>query len=314
MSLFKKIIVLVPANFDGYKAEKGVLNMDCYPNFIKGHLKCYNLGGRKNLSMGIMINGQIYKFDLNGSNLKDYAFDIPTHLSSDSKVSCAVVDLSKSNYEAVLWGSTENSSSWQNMMRNLFDEEMEDFETNTVEVKNANPKLKRNANSYDFKQKFTEQNDLEQQIEDSKEDEKLENFIDSVVKATEPSLTENPFRQADEKQVSTHFYDKVKRQVETLLSNNETDEVLQEIIPASKFCKVNFEDDSGYYVFGVIYEDDTPRYLCYGIPSTHDEKPPKDMDGLYQWLPLSADEINGDGYWLMYQSAEDGKNIAVEII
>lgn len=280
MSLFKKNIVLVPSDFDGYKSEKGILSLDFYPTFIKGLLKCYNLPNKKNLHMGIMVNQEIYKFDLNGQDLKSYSFDIPAKTSNLSKISCAIINLNNNVYEAILWGSTESSICWENMKNNFFEDE----------------------------------NKQEKMAEEKAEEENLQSYIDSVVQATEP--LEEKFENVHnyEQNNNSNFYDRVKKQAENLLNNNKTDELLQEIIPSSKFCKVNFDDESGYYVFGVIFDENEPKYLCYGLPSTYSDKPPKNLDGLYQWLPLNTDDYKGDGYWLMYQRATDGENIKVDVI
>ena len=89
-------------------------------------------------------------------------------------------------------------------------------------------------------------------------------------------------------------------------------ETLSKIIPDGKFCKVKTED--GYYVFGIIYENQMVKCLCYGVPQERYGIVPKELDGFSQWLPLSTENPDGKGYWITYQDAKTGENIQVEII
>jgi hypothetical protein len=99
-----------------------------------------------------------------------------------------------------------------------------------------------------------------------------------------------------------------------MFNSNDAEIVLNEIIPNSKFCKINFDDNTGHYVFGVIYDDNKPKYLCYGVPAKKDSKPPKELSSYYQWLPIDVEEESGDGYYMMYQDASTGQNISVEMV
>lgn len=122
------------------------------------------------------------------------------------------------------------------------------------------------------------------------------------------------FREQIAADKQSNFFERISYQVEKMFVSNPQEDVLNEILPNSKFCRVEFDDQSGHYVFGVIYDEQKPKYLCYGVPAKKDSPPPKELTNYYQWLPIDVDEQDGDGYYMMYQEAETGKSISVEII
>ena len=107
------------------------------------------------------------------------------------------------------------------------------------------------------------------------------------------------------------FYTKMKDEIEGLLSAYPKESALCALIEESKWVKINYGDDK-YYVFGVIYSGGNPQYLCYGVPSDGGANPPESMAGLASFLPAKADG-SGGGYWVMYQDAQTGASIKIDI-
>ena len=107
------------------------------------------------------------------------------------------------------------------------------------------------------------------------------------------------------------FYNKMKDEIEGLLSAYPKEDDLCALIEESKWVKINYGDDK-YYVFGVIYSGGNPQYLCYGVPSDGGTNPPESMAGLASYLPAKADG-SGGGYWVMYQDAQPGASIKIDI-
>ena len=107
------------------------------------------------------------------------------------------------------------------------------------------------------------------------------------------------------------FYDKMKGEIEGLLSAYPAESTLCALIEGSKWVKINYGDDK-YYVFGVIYSGGNPQYLCYGVPSEGQTSPPESMAGLASFVPANADGSRG-GYWVMYQDAATGASIKIDI-
>ncbi len=105
------------------------------------------------------------------------------------------------------------------------------------------------------------------------------------------------------------FYNDIKNQVETLFSQNKPEEFLEQAIPSSKWVKVDFDDGGDYYVFGLIYEDEVLKYVCYGVPAIYSPQAPKQLSGFPVWFPLDKEKRDGFGYWLSYQDANTGESI-----
>ena len=64
-------------------------------------------------------------------------------------------------------------------------------------------------------------------------------------------------------------------------------------------------DDS--YVIGVLFDLSLPIFVCYGIPGVRTVPPPREIAPSCVWLPLDNDRPDAEGYWMIYQSATDGK-------
>ena len=107
------------------------------------------------------------------------------------------------------------------------------------------------------------------------------------------------------------FYNKMKDEIEGLLSAYPEESSLCALIEGSKWVKINYGDDK-YYVFGVIYSGGNPQYLCYGVPAEGEANPPESMVGLASFLPANADG-SGGGYWVMYQDADTGASIKIDV-
>lgn len=102
------------------------------------------------------------------------------------------------------------------------------------------------------------------------------------------------------------FYKKMKNEIEGLLRTYPPEEELCSVVENSRWVKISY-DGGKYYVFGVIYEGETPRYLCYGVPAETPLKPPESMKPLASYIP----SLSG-GWWMTYQDAETGAAIKLE--
>lgn len=101
----------------------------------------------------------------------------------------------------------------------------------------------------------------------------------------------------------------MKDEIDGILSKYPTEKPLEEMIEDSKWVRISY-GEGGFYVFGVLYSDGKPRYVCYGVPTAQSENPPKSMEGLASFLPASPENAES-GYWVMYQDAETGASIKV---
>lgn len=103
----------------------------------------------------------------------------------------------------------------------------------------------------------------------------------------------------------SNFYLAVKPQLDEMFICYPREEKLERAVANSKWVKVDCEND--YYVVGIIYEIDEPQYICYGIPGNYNIKPPEEIEELCDWVPLDSSNKFGEGYWMIFQNAENGK-------
>lgn len=137
--------------------------------------------------------------------------------------------------------------------------------------------------------------------------------------AEEIFLPENAFRDIksgklkSSGETSFYFFDEISSQLDLLFDKYPLDEVLCDIIPNSKWVKVDNENEK-FYVVGLIYSENEVKYVCYGFPAEWTEKPPADFNEKAQWLPIDVADPHGQGYWITYQDALDGEMVKVDII
>ncbi len=109
-----------------------------------------------------------------------------------------------------------------------------------------------------------------------------------------------------------NFYKRMKAEIEGLLSAYPPAEDLQSVVHGSKWVKISYGDNK-FYVFGVIYDGVKPLYICYGVPSANTSKPPESMQGLASFIPSSTESAE-NGYWVMYQDANTGASLKIDVV
>lgn len=102
------------------------------------------------------------------------------------------------------------------------------------------------------------------------------------------------------------YYCSIKEKIEPLFSKYEPISRLSELIPESKWVKIEYKNN-GYYIVGIICEERIPRYVVYGVPGNRNFKP-RGFESYSIFLPESLFEQNGKGYWCMFQNAETGES------
>ncbi len=308
MQMFKKNIILIPADYNGVSNQKGVLSLNYESDKVVGSLRCFNVKPTdEEYSIGVQIGDNVFKTKATAKELGNLKIQINGNANNTSKVSVAIVSLKGKSYETLLWGSTETTKAIRQhaVIQSLLEK------TNILEMQEQ---LKQST----FDQ--LEQMPLEEQQNEIFEQQLLDDYIDKEIKRTEVKAESEPNFSSHEKvrmvgddsKTKSGFYSKIENQIKQIFESNEPDRVLENIIPDSKFCKVMQGDD--FYVFGVIYENGKEKCICYGIPSEYSLVPPKEVEGFSQWLPIDADNYAGKGYWMTYQDAVTGENIAVEIV
>lgn len=102
-----------------------------------------------------------------------------------------------------------------------------------------------------------------------------------------------------------NYYERVKEELDKIFSENPEEDCLKSTVPQSRWVKIEYA--GGYYLVGVVEERKKPKYICYGVPAKYSPYPPKELAGYCTFIPLSVFEMKGDGFWMLFQSAETGE-------
>lgn len=124
---------------------------------------------------------------------------------------------------------------------------------------------------------------------------------------TQPNQTPPPNNEKHESN-KLDFLNEIVEQLDIMFEQNPPDDMLNSIIPNSRFVKVVTESP---YVLGVIYEDQMLKYIAYGVPGKYNDLPPIDLGQHYQWLPLNPRDVMSDGYFMIYQDALTGSLVEI---
>ena len=109
-----------------------------------------------------------------------------------------------------------------------------------------------------------------------------------------------------------NFYYAVKPQIDEMFICYPEEKLLTDSVPNSKWVRVDAED--GYYVVGLLFDEDEPSFICYGVPQfgaqdKNARRAPEELENMCVWLPLNDSEGLIEGYWMIYQSAKTGEII-----
>lgn len=304
----KRSIVL--SNINGNSSVKAVLTLERKEDDIEGMIRFYNLPYEFEglLTLGFYVENKVIKSGLTKKSNSLYTF----FLSEDfieKNFSCAVIIFKEAEAKPLLYGSTNGRQ--EEVYANIINE----LSTNS-NVENVEKVLDKYGLYYDEE----EQKEIDAKIDECMEENKCskcvykEQFF-SKVQSEEKLKNDDATEETEEIQVEEkdNFYFKLKPQIDKLFENNPIEKNLEEMIPSSKWVKVEYEDDGDFYVFGLLYEGDVIKYVCYGVPAIFEEEPPKELSGYPIFLPLDKNNQKGFGYWLTYQDAETGEPIKAVI-
>lgn len=101
------------------------------------------------------------------------------------------------------------------------------------------------------------------------------------------------------------FYATVKSQLDKLFASGERFAPLEEALPGTRWVKADYDGTGRYYVVGLVGA--APDFIAYGVPGVYTQTPVAFEDA--DFIPLSAENPTGDGFWVLFQSAETGEEI-----
>lgn len=113
---------------------------------------------------------------------------------------------------------------------------------------------------------------------------------------------ENSVRGNEEKNKT--YYQRVKDSLTSLFFKFPRVDELEEAIPGSIFVKILYAGEK-FYVTGLVEYSGKPEYIVFGIPCAKDGFIPDELKVSAYFVPTNGAE----GYYLIYQSAIDGKVI-----
>lgn len=283
-----KNIILTSADLKN--TSKAILSLEKDSGLTRVVIKGFNLPQNSlKRFLGIKTSSGFYKIELKNEN--EFLID-NDKINFNDKISAVIIEITEKKPQILMWGSNETTRVWQNSIMSNFSDETSENETETSEVLTQN---------------------IDNEIQDYETDEEIEKIIDKSLNDNEfeeiGDFEEKPQEEFDNK---SDFLFSIEEQINELLNNYEEEKALEELIPNSKFVKVNSKSsDDNFYIFGVIYENNEIRYIVYGIPGEYAVKPDDEYAQYYQFLPLSNENPEGFGYYLMYQDAINGNQVEI---
>lgn len=289
--IYKKSVVLT--SLCGGK-QKAVVTLEYDNGETLGNVRLYNFEKEPNgiLSLGILHNQKVTKAGLTKENNGFYSFKINGENNFNS-FSCALVNFVNGDAKPLLMGSTNGIS------------ETEEGLCNALNVFDQKPTVK------DVEENLN-QNKI--YLEDQEEiDEQIDQILETENACATCKYRDAFFKQEDDTSPAPvkedTFFDNIEEQINELFNKYPEDEILKQIIPESKWVKIDYEEKGEYYVVGLLYENGKIKYVCYGVPSTKSALPPEDIKGFCEWLPIDTEKEDGFGYYITYQDAETGENV-----
>lgn len=170
-------------------------------------------------------------------------------------------------------------------------------------VKNAEKTLENEENCKGFDEKLRKEAERRSAEREGKRDKEGDG-LKTLKKKAEEKISEVTYK-------GDNFYLAVRTQIDEIFVCYPEESKLKTLVKNSKWARIDYEN--GYYVVGVISENDDVKYICYGIPGVHHVKPPVEVKDVARWLPLDENKPQGEGYWLTYQDAKSGKTLPNDI-
>ncbi len=282
MGFYKKTVLLT--NQANYEKGMAILTIEQNGSGVFGCIKAFDIPKTGNLVLGITVDSKsAIKQNVIFANGNVFNFKLPTDFNINGKIGCVLVDLSHNEVNALVWGTNGSSAEYKKDIINVFNN---DVRVSTYNQSNNQSNLEKG----DVQQSEKEENKSAQDIDPKLfEDDNIEEIIDK-------EMGEN-----------NDFFGLISDQIDDLFSKFPSEERLVEIVPNSRWIKVDYDGDGREYVLGLIYDQDEVKYICYGVPSDKDTSPPSELESYSQWL-----EADNGGYWVMYQDAKTGENVIVD--
>lgn len=301
---------------------KGILSIEKNGDNVTGDLRLYNFNSEPNgiISLGIYSDDKVYKAGL--TRIGDMFFSFKSELNKiPLNFSCAVVNFDGGEPKPLLYG---NSNGYENFDK-IFDAVIDKLKNVS-----SSQKVEEILDEYNINFSDEEQEEIDKEIERNMTDLDTRLMCENEVKDCENCEYKKFYlsntcvsqkniqsheidEQEKEDEMEISFYEDMKEHIEKLFENNPHEDYLENLLPNSKFVRVELEENN-YYVLGLIYEENEIKYICYGVPGIYQKNPPKQLTGNPIWFPIDEDKEEGFGYWLSYQDAQTGENVKAIVV
>lgn len=294
--IYKKSVVLSSIN---RTKEKAVVSLECDSGEIVGNVRLYNFSKEPDgiLSVGILCDKKVLKAGLTRESEGFYTFKLNGEKNLNT-FSCALVNLVGGEAKPLLMGSSNGTS--------LTEEKL----CNSLSVFDEKPTIDAVTEVLDANGIFW---DNVEEVEETIDGEFFEASCGN--KCSECKYRDAFYKLGDDismpEEKEETFFDGVKEQIDELFNKYPEEEILKQLIPESKWVKIDYEEKNEYYVVGLLYENNKIKYVCYGVPSVSMCEPPEELRGFSQWLPIDVSKEKGFGYWIAYQDAITGENVKI---
>lgn len=286
--------------------EVATLSIEKKLNGVFGTIKTYNLIDKNDLVLGLSFDEKIIKQNIMLNDKDTYTFKLKDVDKLDN-ISSVLVRKNVDKFEPILWGKKQYK----------FDEILNEF--NNTYIDNSRGTISTQSTTSSLFE--TTEKEVEELIDNEinkPEDEMVEQEVDNEEELDESDEVEDDelekdIFQEENKKLNNlegnQFFELISEQIDDLFENYPRVDELEELLPNSKWVKIDFENDGNEYVLGLIYDQFDLKYICYGVPGEFNSVPPKQL-GECQWLPLNPKEPV-DGYWVIYQDASTGEKVDV---
>lgn len=294
--LIKKSLVLNSPNHDNKKA---VLSIEGNEENLTGRVRLYNFGilPKGILTLGVYVGGKVHKAGLTHQSGMLYTFLLDSNVF-DKDFSCAIINIYNGEVSPILFGASQGK-------RTNLDQVVQAIK-GAENVKEVEQVLDDFGVDYDEEEKAEIEKALDEEFScPDCQNCKYKQYFYSKQLADVP---EKEIEDLPKKVQPKSFYEELKPQIEKLFSENKQEDYLEKIFQNSKWVRVNLQNDD-YYVFGLIFENENVKYICYGVPGVYQKNPPRELSGSPSWLALDSQNREGFGYWLSYQDAQSGENV-----
>lgn len=307
--LSKRSIVL--SDLDYKSNRRAVLTLEKEGEEVNGAIRFYNfpLTIEGILTLGFYVDNKVIKSGLTYKSTSYYTFKLVDNFINE-KFSCAVLNFSDAEVMPILYGSSEGRD--EDVYASIIESLSSDFSKDNVEKV-----LDNHGVDYEENEKREIENEIDRCMGDCKNcfykeqfyANEIENVEQKVKSDEENENLKKDMEVGEEKEDEETFFLRLKPQIDKLFEKNPAETNLEEMFPSSKWVKVEYEDDGDFYVFGLIYQDNEVKYVCYGVPAVYEKEPPKELSGYPIFIPLNKEDKEGFGYYITYQDAETGEPI-----